>query len=50
VRQEYGITVVSVKRMGAEFTYATQETVLNKGDVIVVAGRTDDVERFSEIV
>ncbi|MFD3686921.1 potassium channel family protein [Nocardiopsis sp. NPDC058631] len=50
VRQEYGITVVSIKRMGAEFTYATQDTVLNKGDVIVVAGRTDDVERFSEIV
>lgn len=48
VRQHYGITVVSVKRRGEEFTYATQETVLNKGDVIVVAGRTDDVERFSE--
>ncbi|MFD6949229.1 potassium transporter [Nocardiopsis sp. TSRI0078] len=48
VRQQYGITVVSVKRLNEEFTYATQETVLNKGDVIVVAGRTDDVERFSE--
>lgn len=48
VRQRYGITVVSVKRVGASFTYATQETVLHKGDVIVVAGRTDDVERFAE--
>lgn len=48
VRQQYGITVVSVKRVGASFTYATQETVLHKGDVIVVAGRTDDVERFAE--
>lgn len=48
VRQRYGITVVLVKRLNEEFTYATQETVLNKGDVIVVAGRTDDVERFSE--
>ena len=49
VRQQFGITVVSVKRVGASFTYATQETVLHKGDVIVVAGRTDDVERFAEI-
>ncbi|MFL1430340.1 MULTISPECIES: potassium channel family protein [unclassified Nocardiopsis] len=49
VRQKYGITVVSVKRINSPFTYATEETVLQKGDVIVVAGRTDDVERFSEV-
>lgn len=49
VRQKYGITVVSVKRINSPFTYATEETVLHKGDVIVVAGRTDDVERFSEV-
>lgn len=48
VRQRYGITVVSVKRVGASFTYATQETVLHKGDIIVVAGRSDDLERFAE--
>ncbi|MEU3305898.1 TrkA family potassium uptake protein [Nocardiopsis sp. NPDC006832] len=48
VRQRFGITVVSVKRVGASFTYATQDTVLHKGDLIVVAGRTDDVERFAE--
>ena len=48
VRQKYGVTVVSVKRVGASFTYATQETVLHKGDIIVVVGRTDDVERFAE--
>ncbi|MFD6095591.1 potassium channel family protein [Nocardiopsis flavescens] len=50
VRQKYGITVVSVKRINSPFTYATEETVLQKGDVIVVAGRTDDVERFSEVI
>ncbi|WP_028647481.1 TrkA family potassium uptake protein [Nocardiopsis sp. CNT312] len=48
VRQKYGITVVSVKHRGKAFTYASQETVLSKGDVIVVAGRTEDVERFAE--
>ncbi|MDT0327613.1 potassium channel family protein [Nocardiopsis lambiniae] len=50
VRQKYGITVVSVKRINSPFTYATEETVLQKGDVIVVAGRTEDVELFAEIV
>ncbi|RKS10348.1 trk system potassium uptake protein TrkA [Nocardiopsis sp. Huas11] len=48
VRHKYGITVVSVKRLGEPFTYATEETVLHKGDLIVVAGRTEDVERFAE--
>ena len=48
VRQRYGVTVVSVKRVGTSFTYATQETVLRRGDIIVVVGRTDDVERFAE--
>lgn len=48
VRQKFGITVVAVKRVGASFTYATQDTVLHKGDLIVVTGRTDDVERFAE--
>ncbi|WP_017606796.1 potassium channel family protein [Nocardiopsis alkaliphila] len=48
IRQRFGITVVSVKQVGASFTYATQDTVLHKGDLIVVVGRTDDVERFAE--
>lgn len=48
VRQEYGITVVSVKQPGQPFTYATQDTVLNEGDRIVVAGRSEDLERFAE--
>ncbi|MBE3000767.1 TrkA family potassium uptake protein [Nocardiopsis sp. HNM0947] len=48
VRQEFGITVVSVKRPGQPFTYATQDTVLHEDDLIVVAGRTNEVERFAE--
>lgn len=48
VRQEYEVTVVAVKQPGRSFTYATQETILDEGDIIVVAGRTEDVERFSE--
>ncbi|MGW9557325.1 potassium channel family protein [Nocardiopsis sp. NPDC055551] len=48
VRQKFGITVVAVKRVGSSFTYTTEETVLHKGDVILVAGRNEDVERFAE--
>lgn len=48
VRQKFGITVVAVKRVGSSFTYTTKETVLHKGDVILVAGRNEDVERFAE--
>lgn len=49
IRKEFGITVVSVKHSGHPFTYATQQTVLDSGDLIVVAGRTKDVERFAEL-
>ena len=49
IRKEFGVTVVSVKHSGYPFTYATQQTVLDSGDLIVVAGRTKDVERFAEV-
>lgn len=49
VRQEYGITVVGVKQIGRDFTYATAETVLHDGDEIIVSGRKSDVERFSSL-
>ncbi|RNL83511.1 potassium channel family protein [Halostreptopolyspora alba] len=49
VRSKRGITVVCIKRHGEAFTYATAETIPQKGDIIVVAGKTNDVERFAEI-
>ena len=49
VRGRHGITVVGVKPRGGVFTYATAETVLERGDVIIVAGETKEVERFSEL-
>jgi len=49
VRSSHGITVVSIKRHGGSFTYATADTVPQKGDIIIVAGRTEDVERFAEL-
>ncbi|MEV0174719.1 TrkA family potassium uptake protein [Streptomyces sp. NPDC050803] len=49
VRSKYGITVVGIKRPGEDFTYATAETVVRRGDVIVVTGKTHAVEAFSEL-
>jgi trk system potassium uptake protein TrkA len=49
VRAEYGVTVVCVKPAGQPFTYATPETVVAKGDVLVVAGPTPATEAFARL-
>jgi trk system potassium uptake protein TrkA len=48
LRAKYGVTVVGVKRAGEGFTYATAETVVHQGDVLIVAGKTTDVERLAD--
>ena len=47
LRTQYGITVVGVKRRGEDFTYALPETVVPEGAVLIVAGATEQVERFA---
>lgn len=49
VRSKYGVTVVAIKRPGEGFTYATQHTVLERGDIIIVSGRDHDVEHFADL-
>ncbi|WP_336207403.1 potassium channel family protein [Nonomuraea sp. LPB2021202275-12-8] len=49
LRGKYGVTVVAVKKDGEAFTYATAETELSYGDIIIVSGRTDQVERFADL-
>lgn len=49
VRSRYGVTVVGIKRPGQGFTYATAETVVEPGDIIIVTGRTQAVESFAEL-
>jgi trk system potassium uptake protein TrkA len=49
LRSKYGVTVVSIKRPGEEFTYATADTTVYGGDVLIVAGRTSNVEAFSRL-
>ncbi|MFC7303966.1 TrkA C-terminal domain-containing protein [Streptomyces monticola] len=41
--------LIGIKRPGEDFTYATAETVVEKGDVIVVTGKTRAVEAFAEL-
>jgi trk system potassium uptake protein TrkA len=48
VRSRHGITVVGVKKRGQKFTYATEETVVEEGDLLIVSGPIDDVEAFAE--
>jgi trk system potassium uptake protein TrkA len=49
IRTRYGLTVVAIKRPGEGFTYATADTVVQAEDTIIVAGRTRQTERFSEL-
>ncbi|MGZ8742418.1 MAG: potassium channel family protein [Nocardioides sp.] len=48
-RSKYGITIVGVKRTGEDFTHATPDTVVEDGDLIIVSGPQNKVERFSEL-
>jgi trk system potassium uptake protein len=49
VRKRYGITVVCIKPEGGSFTYATPETVVNEGDILVVAAEKRRAEAFGEL-
>lgn len=53
LRTRYGVTVVAVKsevvpQRERAFGHATPDTVLMYGDIILVVGRINDVERFAE--
>ncbi len=47
LRTRHGVTVVGVKRPGEEFTNATEKTVLEHDDVVIVSGRINQVESFA---
>jgi trk system potassium uptake protein TrkA len=47
LRTRYGITVVGVKRPGQEFTHALPDTVVHRGDMLIVSGPTQAVEKFA---
>ncbi|MFM7013633.1 MAG: potassium channel family protein [Actinomycetota bacterium] len=45
-RSNHGVTVVATSKSGQHYNPAFPETVLNTGDVMIVAGRTEKVEDF----
>jgi trk system potassium uptake protein TrkA len=47
LRSRYGVTVVGVKRARADFTYARPDTIVEQGDILIVSGATERVERFA---
>lgn len=48
-RSRHGVTIVGVKRAGADFAQALPETVVEAYDLLIVSGPRDRVERFSEM-
>ncbi|GAA4821585.1 TrkA family potassium uptake protein [Actinomycetospora corticicola] len=48
IKDRYDVTVVSIKRRDEEFISATSDTVVRKGDIVLVVGRDEDVERLLE--
>jgi trk system potassium uptake protein len=49
LRKKYGITVVGIKRPGTDFTYARPETMVERGDLLIVSGPTNLVETFAAL-
>lgn len=49
VRTRHKVTVIGVKSPDQPFTYATLETEISAGDLIIVSGATDAVERFATL-
>lgn len=49
IRRRYGVTVTSVKPAGGTWQPATQDTVLQEGDTILVTGPTKQAERSSRV-
>lgn len=49
LKQKYGTTIIGVKQEGEKMDINPKATtVLNNGDILVVIGRTDDLERLSK--
>lgn len=47
LRQKYGITIVGLKRLHADFTHAQADTLVTSGDILIVSGPTVLVEKFA---
>lgn len=46
IRAKYGVTIVSIKPPGGRFQHADQSTVLQHGELILLAGDPRNLDRF----
>lgn len=49
VRKKFDVTVVCVKPVDGPFTFATADTLIGDGDILVIAGDTRRVEAFAKL-
>lgn len=49
LRTLHGVTVVGVKRPQEDFTYAKPGTLVVEGDLLIISGPTQKVERFAAL-
>jgi trk system potassium uptake protein len=49
LRAKYDVTVVCIKPGDQPFTYATPDTLISEGDLLLVAGETKLVEKFANL-
>jgi trk system potassium uptake protein len=49
IREKFNVTVVCVKPAGGRYTYATVDTTLCAGDLLVIAGETTAAEAFARL-
>lgn len=48
IRSKYGVTIVSIKPPGGSFRHTEQSTVLQHGELILLAGAPADLDRFAD--
>jgi len=46
IRKKYGVTIVSIKPPGGEFQHAEQSTILQPGELILLAGKPASLDAF----
>ena len=46
IRNKYGVTIVSIKPPGGEFQHADQTTILQPGELILLAGKPESLDAF----
>ena len=46
IRKKYGVTIVSIKPPGGEFQHADQATILQPGELILLAGKPASLDLF----